>query len=226
MRAFYNLLSLDLFGVSFIKEDPGQVSVIIRGQDAIDYIKSELLAVEPLLDNTTGPGRLTKAAVWGLLARLDLNAAVYRDRYADAFQFKTEDLDEVISYCDKIIASGQYELSADYFAIFGNANHDNKELVFAVDQRSDLNGHNRMAYFSLSGDQFPLTEFPAANGTDGPAITPDFTRPGYRQMPPWTPRNLTPDSTNKTFPSIPTPVIPAWMNLIWTVASCVGNSMD
>lgn len=174
MRAFYNLLSLDLFGVSFIKEDPGQVSVIIRGQDAIDYIKSELLAVEPVLDNTTGPGRLTKAAIWGLLARLDLNAAVYRDRYADAFQFKTEDLDEVISYCDKIIASGQYELSADYFAIFGNANHDNKELVFAVDQRSDLNGHNRMAYFSLSGDQFPLTEFPAANGTDGPAITPDF----------------------------------------------------
>ena len=38
----------------------------------------------------------------------------------------------------------------------------------------DLNGHNRMAYFSLSGDQYPLTAFPAANGTDGPAITPDF----------------------------------------------------
>ena len=157
MRAFYNLLSLDLFGVSFVKDDPGQVSKIIRGTEAVDYIKSELLAVEPILDNTTGPGRLTKAAVWGLLARLDLNAAVYRDRYADAVQFKNEDLDEVISYCDKIISSGQYALSADYFAIFGNANHDNKELVFAVDQRPDLNGHNRMAYFSLSGDQFPLT---------------------------------------------------------------------
>ncbi|MEO5890795.1 MAG: RagB/SusD family nutrient uptake outer membrane protein [Ferruginibacter sp.] len=174
MRAFYNLLSLDLFGISFVKEDPGQVSKIIRGTEAIDYIKSELLAVEPVLDNTTGPGRLTKAAVWGLLARLNLNAAVYRDVYADAFQFKTEDLDEVISYCDKIISSGQYALSADYFAIFGNNNHDNKELVFAVDQRPDLNGHNRMAYFSLSGDQFPLPAYPAANGTDGPAITPDF----------------------------------------------------
>ena len=31
-----------------------------------------------------------------------------------------------------------------------------------------------MAYFSLSGDQFPLPAFPAANGNDGPAITPDF----------------------------------------------------
>ncbi|HEX8357405.1 MAG TPA: RagB/SusD family nutrient uptake outer membrane protein, partial [Segetibacter sp.] len=48
--------------------------------------------------------------------------------------------------------------------------------VFAVDQRADLNGHNRMAYFSLSGDQFPLPEFPAANGTDGPGITPEYYR--------------------------------------------------
>jgi len=31
-----------------------------------------------------------------------------------------------------------------------------------------------MAYFSLSGDQYPLPQYPAANGTDGPAITPDF----------------------------------------------------
>ncbi|HNT22689.1 MAG TPA: RagB/SusD family nutrient uptake outer membrane protein, partial [Saprospiraceae bacterium] len=49
-----------------------------------------------------------------------------------------------------------------------------KELIFAVDQRADLNGHNRLAYFSLSGDQFPLPAFPAANGTDGPGITSDF----------------------------------------------------
>ena len=174
MRAYYNLLSLDLFGISFVKEDPRQLSTIVRGAEAVDYIKSELLAAEPALDNTTGPGRLTKAGVWGLLARLHLNAAVYRDRYAAAFQFSTEDMDQVITYCDKIIASNQYQLSTDYFSIFGDANHTNKELVFAVDQRADLNGHNRLAYFSLSGDQFPLTAFPAANGTDGPAITPDF----------------------------------------------------
>ena len=176
MRAYYNLLSLDLFGIAFIKDDPGQPSTVIRGAEAVDYIKAELLAAEPTLDNTTGPGRLTKAGVWGLLARLHLNAGVYRDRYAAAFQFGTEDMDQVISYCDKIIASNQYQLSADYFAIFGNDNHANKELIFAVDQRADLNGHNRMAYFSLSGDQFPLTAYPAANGTDGPAITPDFYR--------------------------------------------------
>ena len=47
-------------------------------------------------------------------------------------------------------------------------------MIFAVDQRAELNGHNRLAYFSLSGDMFPNPAFPKANGTDGPAITPDF----------------------------------------------------
>lgn len=174
MRAYYSLLTLDLFGVVFVKDDPSGISTVIRGEEAVEYIKSELLAIEPILDNTTGPGRITKAGVWGLLARLHLNAAVYRDRYAATFAHKPEDMDKVIEYSDKIIGSGQYQLAADYFSIFNDNNHTNKELIFAVDQRADLNGHNRMAYFSLSGDQFPLPAYTGANGTDGPAITPDF----------------------------------------------------
>jgi hypothetical protein len=176
MRAFYNFLSLDLFGIAFVKEKAEDVSTIIRGQEAIDYIQKELTDIEPVLETTTGPGRLSKAGAWGLLARLYLNAAVYRDRYASAFTFKTEDMDKVIEYTSKIISSGQYILSPDYFAVFGNDNSANKEIIFSVDQRADLNGHNRLAYFSLSGDQFPLPQFPGANGTDGPAITPDFYR--------------------------------------------------
>ncbi len=174
MRAYYSLLTLDLFGVVFIKETPSGISTVVRGDEAIEYIKSELLTAEPDLDNTTGPGRITKAGVWGLLARLHLNAAVYRDRYAATFTFTPEDMDKVIEYCDKIIGSNQYTLAAEYFSIFDDANHTNKELIFAVDQRSDLNGHNRMAYFSLSGDQFPLPAYTGANGTDGPGITSDF----------------------------------------------------
>lgn len=177
MRAYYSLLMLDLFGLVFVKEDASETSKILRGEEAIAYIKSELLAVEPVLDNTTGPGRLTKAAVWGLLARLYLNAAVYRDVYGASVAFKNEDMDKVIEYCDKIINANQYSLSSDYFSLFNDNNHTNKELIFAVDQRADLgNGHNRMAYFSLSGDHFPLPAYPAANGTDGPALTPEFYR--------------------------------------------------
>lgn len=176
MRAYYSLLTLDLFGLVFVKEDPGTVSTILKGEQAVEYIKSELLAVEPALETTTGPGRLTKAAVWGLLARLHLNGAVYRDRYATTFNFRKEDMDKVVEYCDRIIGSNEYSLSPEYFAIFDDNNHTNKELIFAVDQRANLNGHNRMAYFSLSGDQFPLPQYTGANGTDGPGITPDFYR--------------------------------------------------
>lgn len=176
MRAYYNMVMLDLFGIAFVKDDPGTTSKIIRGDEAVKYIESEFLAVEPTLQpkSVVGPGRLNQAAVWSLLARLNLNAAVYRNIYGSTFDFKAEDMDKVIQYTDKVINSGQAKLSADYFAIFGNNNHTNEEVIFAVDQRAELNGHNRMAYFSISGDQFPLAEFPAANGTDGPAITSDF----------------------------------------------------
>jgi hypothetical protein len=140
MKAYYNMLMLDLFGIAFIKETSSDLSKIVRGDEAVNYIKSELLAVEPQLETTTGPGRLSKAGVWGLLARLYLNAAVYRDIYGASFTFKPEDMDKVIEDGDKISTSKQFALATEYFSIFNNNNHDNKELVFAIDQRPDLNG--------------------------------------------------------------------------------------
>jgi hypothetical protein len=212
MRAYYNLLLLDLWGIVLVKEDLGAISTILRGSEAVEYIKSEFLAAEPNLETNVGPGRMTKAAVWGLLARLHLNAAVYRDPYGTA-AVKTEDMDKVIEYTDKIINSGLFQLARDYFSIFNMDNHTNKELVFAVDQRKELNGHNRLSYFSLSGDQFPLAAFPGANGTDGPAITPDF----YRT---W---------VNAYTSTDPAAVDPRFFRQNWTIPadSCVdGNSFN
>ncbi len=174
MRAYYSLLTLDLFGVVFVKDNLGEASTILRGADAVSWIETELLAVEPLLSTEVGPGRLTRGGAWGLLARLHLNAAVYRDPYAANFNFSAEDMDKVIDYTDRIINSGQYQLAPDYFSIFDADNYTNPELIFVVDQRAELNGHNRMAYFSLAGDHYPLPQFPNANGTDGPGITSDF----------------------------------------------------
>jgi len=176
MYAYYNMVMLDLFGIVFVKDDLGTASKILRGTEAVDYIKKKLLEAEPNLETTAGPGRLTKAGAWGLLARLHLNAAVYRDRYASAFTFTPEDMDKVNEYTTKIITSNQFAFAPDYWTIFNDENRNNKELVFAVDQRADLNGHNRLAYFTLSGDQFPLPAYVGANGTDGPGITPDFYR--------------------------------------------------
>ena len=169
------MLVLDLWGIAFQKDDPGELSIIHRGNDAVEYIRTEFEAVVDDLRTDVGPGRLTKGAVYGLLARLHLNAAVWRDPYAASFNFTDADMDKVISYCDKIITTlPQYSLSAEYFEIFDNDNHDNPELIFAVDQRPDLNGHNRMSYFSMSDNFYGNPLFPRANGTDGAAITSDF----------------------------------------------------
>lgn len=174
LKAYYNMLFLDYWGIAFKKESAGENSQILRKQEAISYIESELLAVVNDLDNTKGPGRVSQAAVNGFLAQLYLNAAVYRDPYGTP-SFSAADMDKVIEYTDKVINSGKFALSAEYFEIFDDNNHTNKELIFAIDQRQDLNtSHNRLGYWSLSGSQYPLAAFPKANGTDGPAITPDF----------------------------------------------------
>ena len=97
-----------------------------------------------------------------------------RDPYAQSFNFSNEDMDKVIEYTNTLINSGQYKLSEEYFSVFDNDNHTNKELIFAIDQRPDLNGHNRLSYFSMAGNFYGNPLFPNGNGTDGPAITPDF----------------------------------------------------
>jgi hypothetical protein len=38
MRAYYNLLMLDLFGLAFVKDDASETSKILRGEAAIEYI--------------------------------------------------------------------------------------------------------------------------------------------------------------------------------------------
>ncbi|WP_044118017.1 RagB/SusD family nutrient uptake outer membrane protein [Alkaliflexus imshenetskii] len=174
LRAYYNMIALDLWGIAFKKDDPNVVSEILRRDEAINYIRNELEVIIGDLRIDVGPGRLTKGAAYGLLARLHLNAAVWRDPYATTFNFTSADMDKVIEYSNNVLAMPQYTLSPEYFHIFDNNNNSNKELIFAVDQRPDLNGHNRMSYFSMSGSFYGNPLFPNGNGTDGPAITPEF----------------------------------------------------
>ncbi len=49
----------------------------------LNILKANLKLLLDDLRTDVGPGRLTKGAVYGLLARLHLNAAVWRDPYAD-----------------------------------------------------------------------------------------------------------------------------------------------
>lgn len=176
MRAYLNMLMLDSWGLVFDKESTDETSYILRDQEAVDYLQSELESVVDVINTDKGPGRFSQGAVQGLLARLHLNAAVYRDPYGTP-DFTTEDMNKVVEYTDNIINSGDYSLSPEYFDLFNDSNSNNPELIFALNQNGALEReHNRWAYWSLAGDLYPRLEHPSADGTDGPAATPDFSQ--------------------------------------------------
>ena len=174
LRAYLNMLMLDSWGLVFQKESSSELSTILRGQEAIDYIESELLSVVDVINTSRGPGRLTQSAVWGFLARLNLNAAVYRDPYGTP-NFTAEDMNNVITYTSNIISSNKFSLSPEFFELFEDDNNSNPELIFALDQRGVISReHSRWTYWSLPGSLWGRPEFTSSDGTDGPAMTPDF----------------------------------------------------
>ncbi|QWX84626.1 RagB/SusD family nutrient uptake outer membrane protein [Cellulophaga sp. HaHaR_3_176] len=174
LRAYLNMLLLDSWGIVLKKDSSTELSVVLRGQEAIDYIESEFLAVVDVINTDRGSGRMTQSAVWGFLARLHLNAPVYRDPYGTP-NFTAEDMNKAIEYSDNVINSGLYSLSPEYFELFNDENRGNAELIFALDQRGVLEEeHSRWAYWSISKSMFPRPEHPSADGTDGPAITTSF----------------------------------------------------
>ncbi|WP_373549545.1 RagB/SusD family nutrient uptake outer membrane protein [Haliscomenobacter sp.] len=173
MKAYLNMLALDNWGLVFKKDQAIALSEILRGQEAVSYLESELLSVVNVINSNKGPGRFTKDAVKALLARLYLNAAVYRDPYGKP-DFKAADMDKVIQYTNEIIA-GKYSLSPEYFELFNDNNNKNPEIIFSLDQRGVLETeHQRWAYWSISGDLVPRPEFPSTRGTDAAAVTTDF----------------------------------------------------
>ena len=173
MKAYLNLQLLDNWGIVFKKLSSNQRSEILRGQEAIDLIESDLLSVVNVINSDKGPGRFSKNAVKALLARLYLNAAVYRNPYGTP-DFKAADMQKVIQYTNDIIA-GPYSLSPEYFELFNDNNNSNREIIFSLDQRGVLQTeHSRWAYWSISGDLVPRPEWPNTRGTDAAALTPDF----------------------------------------------------
>lgn len=174
LRGYLSMLLLDSWGIVLKKESINELSEVLRGQEAIDYIESEFLAVVDVINTDKGSGRMTQSAIWGFLSRLYLNAAVYRDPSGTP-DFTATDMDRVIEYTDKVINSGLYSLSPEYFELFNDDNRTNSELIFALDQRGVLEDeHSRWAYWPIAGSMFPRPEYPKADGTDGPAITSDF----------------------------------------------------
>lgn len=128
LRALSYTHALDMFGnVPFVTEADMVGSFLpkqIARKDLFNYIETELLVIENDLTEARQNeyGRVDKACVWTLLARLYLNAEVYigEQKYS-----------EVITYCNKIIAAG-YSLEPDYRNLFVTDNNNSKEVIFPI----------------------------------------------------------------------------------------------
>ncbi len=130
LRAYQYWVLLDLFGnPPYVTEDfvigsttlPGQI-----GRKALyQYIESELKDLETLLPDPRANeyGRADKAAVWALLARLYLNAAIYTG---------TADYNDAVMYSKKVITAG-YSLISDYRNLMRADNDKNKnEFILTI----------------------------------------------------------------------------------------------
>ncbi len=175
IRAYSYWHALDLYGgnVPFVTEDddvgafsPEQTNA----QDLFAYIESELLDIE---DNLPAPqaneyGRVDRAAVWALLARLYLNAEVYINeaRYSDA-----------ITYAEKVINETGYSLETDYEDLFLADNNTANGIIWAVNfdgiHTKTYGGTNFIIHAAVGGDMSPAN-FGIDGGWGGHRVTPQF----------------------------------------------------
>lgn len=156
LRAYLYWMAMDIFGnVPFVTEESpfGAVSPEQKPRkEVFEYIESELLDLTKPESNMPAARsnypRADIGAVWGLLARLYLNAEVYTGtaRWADAK-----------SACEKVFALG-YTLCPDYAALFRGDNGQNpearKELMFTISydalQTQSYGGTSYLAFAAIA----------------------------------------------------------------------------
>lgn len=175
LRALSYYHAMDLFGnPPFITEDDPIGAFLpeqIQRADLFNYIESELLDIEGKITpaGQNEYARADQAAVWMLLSKLYLNAEVYTGtpRYAD-----------VITYTEKVINSGQYELVDDYQKLFladNNTNGAQKEIIFPI----AFDGLNTQSYGGMTfiihaavGGNMEPADFGVSSGWAGLRTTP------------------------------------------------------
>ncbi len=131
LRALSHYHLIDMFGniPFFTENDPviGFIPQQVTRKESFDFIISELLAIEDEMPapRTNDYPRADRAAVWMLLSKLYLNAAVYTGEAMYT---------ESITYATKIINAG-YTLAADYQHLFLADNDQNSaatERIFSI----------------------------------------------------------------------------------------------
>ncbi len=137
LRAFYHYLAMEIYGN--IPIDSGILTtenVVQRNRaDVYEWVVDEITTHLPNLQDTHNYGRFTQPAAYALLARIYLNAEVYkRENVYDAKgPGDNVDYQLCIDACDAIIGGGYgYQLESDYSANFAINNQNSKEIIFPI----------------------------------------------------------------------------------------------
>ncbi len=179
LLAFYSYYMFDLYSqIPYVDLTNGE-NVVLSGEDAINEIERLLNEAIPLLNNKAASQsgtRFSKAAAQMLLAKLNLNKAVYRDRYEAVFNFTDADMDQVIDVTTAIINEGEYSLATDYFRLFDGDNDMNaasNEIIFAADLQAGVSGNRALIAKTVSQGVF-AADGGSFRGWNGFATLPEF----------------------------------------------------
>jgi hypothetical protein len=131
IRAFALYHLLDFWGQYPIR-NPGDNLLLApevkTGEDAIDFIISEILTALPNLP-TSSVTKISPDAAKVLLMRCYLNKGAFINRETPTFA--TEDMQKVISYGNEIITSGKYSYMDNFFDNFSPTNENSTEAILS-----------------------------------------------------------------------------------------------
>lgn len=182
LRAYLYWMAMDIFGdVPFVTEDSpfGAYSPAQKPRkEVFEYIESELLdltkAEAKMPAARSNYPRADIGAVWGLLARLYLNAEVYTGtaRWADAKKA-----------CEEVFALG-YDLCPNYADLFRGDNGQNpearQELMFTIDYEAfktqSYGGTSYLAFASIAATDKYTTLLGINNGWGGIRVPYEYAR--------------------------------------------------
>ncbi|RSK43951.1 RagB/SusD family nutrient uptake outer membrane protein [Hymenobacter rigui] len=122
LRAWATFLLLDMYDQVLYREpgeDLSQFSKVRKGSEALNFIVSELNAIQNDLPDAP-VSRATKDAARVLLMKCYLNKGVYANRAAPTFA--AADMNQVVTLADQIINSGKYSFTPNFFDNFAPNN--------------------------------------------------------------------------------------------------------
>ena len=143
LRALAVYQLLDLFGQVPIR-NPGDnllnAPEVLSGEDAVQFIISELNAAIPDLSATAPSNIANKDAANFLLMKTYLNHGAFVNREAPTFS--DADMQQVINLGTAMMNSGKYSYGTKYFDIFSPHNSTTSEAIFSFANTAGVSTNN------------------------------------------------------------------------------------